>query len=173
MSSSSGYPRTRILFGSICVIAVGHAADRFVSAPGAGCRVLARLCTFFREVCRVFAARGGRRGVARRFGMARLLDQQRGHYTRVQPSRRGRRPIRMRQKSATVVVIAAVLVGTGRLGAAQSSSVPHPDINLFFTAVAQDESEAEKALDVIAAGWRSGYAGMIVELVRFLEPPRP
>ena len=62
----------------------------------------------------------------------------------------------MHLKSATFVVIAAVLVGVGPLGAAQSSSVPHPDINLFFTAVAQDELEAEKALELIAAGWRKG-----------------
>ena len=49
----------------------------------------------------------------------------------------------------------------------------HPDIRLFFTALAQDDDASEAALEEIGARWRHGYAGMIWDMVRFLVPPRP
>ena len=69
MSSSSGYPRTRILFGSINVIAVRHSAGDAVSLPGAVPSAV-RLVTFFRVAFLAAVARGGRRCVARRLGIA-------------------------------------------------------------------------------------------------------
>ena len=90
-----------------------------------------------------------------------------------QPAGRGRRRTHMYQKLTTLAVATTVLVGVAHVGTAkQSPSEAHPDIQLFFTAIAQkEEDKAKKALEEIAAGWRDGYAGMFWDLVRFMEPP--
>ena len=70
MSSSSGYPRTRILFGSIRVIAVRHSVGDAAVSLRRGVRHVVRLVTVFRAASLAVVMRGGRRGVARRLGMA-------------------------------------------------------------------------------------------------------
>lgn len=53
------------------------------------------------------------------------------------------------------------------------SRAADPDIRLFFEAASRDEAEARAALERISAGWRDAYAALIVDLVRFMPPPRP
>jgi hypothetical protein len=48
-----------------------------------------------------------------------------------------------------------------------------PDIRLFFAAASMDESESERALATLAESWRDEYAAMVVDVARFMRPPRP
>lgn len=47
-----------------------------------------------------------------------------------------------------------------------------PDIRLFLQAASRDEKASRAALEEIARSWRDGYAGMIVDLARFMCSPR-
>ena len=49
----------------------------------------------------------------------------------------------------------------------------HPDIFLFRAALDEDDDTAAAALDEIAAHWRDGYTGIVLDIVRFLVPPGP
>ena len=71
--------------------------------------------------------------------------------------------------AACVLVLASA---TDTTAAQQAAPEAHPDIRLFFTAIAEEDDQAEEALDQIAESWRHGYAGIIWDLVRFMEPPR-
>ena len=64
-------------------------------------------------------------------------------------------------------------LGAPRIGVrAQPPQAGHPDIKLFFLALAQDDDTADAALEQIAAQWRDGYAGIIWDMVRVMVPPR-
>jgi hypothetical protein len=45
-------------------------------------------------------------------------------------------------------------------------------VRLFFRVAARDEREARAALEALAASWRDGYAGMIVDIARLLHGVR-
>ena len=77
----------------------------------------------------------------------------------------------MPHKLLIVAVAIMVLAEGAGLGAQLTSSRPHPDVGLFFLATAQDDEEGDAALEEIAAGWRDGYAGMVWDLIWFMEPP--
>jgi len=47
-----------------------------------------------------------------------------------------------------------------------------PGIRRFFEAASTDAAIAEPALAALEAGWRDGYAGMLVDLARFMRSPR-
>jgi hypothetical protein len=47
------------------------------------------------------------------------------------------------------------------------------DLPLFMRAASSDGREAERALAQLASVWRPGYAPMLVDLARFILPPRP
>jgi hypothetical protein len=47
-----------------------------------------------------------------------------------------------------------------------------PPLALFFAAASADEKQAKAALERLAEGWQEGYAGMIVDIARFLRGPR-
>jgi hypothetical protein len=47
-----------------------------------------------------------------------------------------------------------------------------PEVRLFFQAASADEKQAREALDRIAAGWKDGYAAMLLDLARFMRGPR-
>ena len=71
-----------------------------------------------------------------------------------------------------VAVATMVLAASAGLGLTQPTSArSDPEIGLFFLATAQDDEEGDAALEEIAAGWRDGYAGMVWDLIRFMEPP--
>lgn len=44
-----------------------------------------------------------------------------------------------------------------------------PDINLFFQAAGKDRKLAAAALEAITANWRNAYAGMVLDLARFMS----
>ena len=67
----------------------------------------------------------------------------------------------------------ALFAAAGSTGQAQPAAAGgHPDIRLFFQAIHDDGDVADAALEQIAARWRNGYAGIIWDLVRFMQPPR-
>ena len=71
----------------------------------------------------------------------------------------------------TLVVVCAVLVGTVDEGAAQPGTpAAHPDIRLFFQAAQEDKDLSEEALEQIAASWRDGYAAIIRDMMRLMQP---
>ena len=79
----------------------------------------------------------------------------------------------MPQKLTIAAAFALALASAADATAAQQPApVSHPDIRLFFTAIADDDDQAEAALDRIAESWRDGYDGIIWDLLRFMEPPR-
>jgi hypothetical protein len=45
-----------------------------------------------------------------------------------------------------------------------------PEIDLFFQAAGKDQKKAAEALYKIAAGWQDAYAGLILDLARFMRP---
>ncbi|MGE3795906.1 MAG: DUF3179 domain-containing protein [Dehalococcoidia bacterium] len=55
---------------------------------------------------------------------------------------------------------------------APQTTRPEPPWEAFIAAGASDRKTAVAALDAIAAGWRDDYAGMIVDVARFLPSPR-
>ena len=72
-----------------------------------------------------------------------------------------------------LVVVCAVLVGTVDEGAAQPvTPAAHPDIRLFFQAAQEDKDLSEEALEQIAASWRDGYAAIIRDMMRLMQPPQ-
>lgn len=71
-----------------------------------------------------------------------------------------------RERRAALVLGLALIVSP--LAEAADPSRPVPDIRLFFQAASTDEKEARRALEVIAGGWRDGYAGLVIDLARFL-----
>ncbi len=68
-----------------------------------------------------------------------------------------------------IVLLSAVAVG-GALStpAAQSEQAPL-DLALFFQAGSQDEREARRALEAIAAGWYDGLTPMFIDMVRLMR----
>ena len=73
-----------------------------------------------------------------------------------------------------IVCALGIVAGASAIPVAQQPAAGgHPDIRLFFMAIAQDDDQTEAALNQIAASWRDGYAGMIWDLARRMAPPRP
>ena len=68
--------------------------------------------------------------------------------------------------------------GLGAVVAGAREQVPgaHPDLREFFLAagvVTDSADAADDAIDTIGAAWRDGYAGMVWDMLRFMQPPRP
>ena len=62
------------------------------------------------------------------------------------------------------------------MSAAPQTAAPgrHPDIALFFEAAdPEDEDAAEAALAQIADLWRDGYAAIVRDMLRLMQPPAP
>lgn len=68
---------------------------------------------------------------------------------------------------AATVGLASISPHTNAQGPAEA-----PAWQAFLVAAGSDRRQAEAALDAIAAGWRDGYAAMIVDVTRFLPSPR-
>jgi hypothetical protein len=56
--------------------------------------------------------------------------------------------------------------------AGQETTIEEPPWQSFIVAGANDQRASRQALDVIAAGWKDGYAAMIVDVARLLPSPR-
>ncbi|MBA3296373.1 MAG: DUF3179 domain-containing protein, partial [Acidobacteria bacterium] len=71
-------------------------------------------------------------------------------------------------------MLAAILFVLGGLGVARSQDVrlEPPPWQAFMAAAGSDRRQAQAALDAIAVRWQDGYAGMIVDVARFLPSPR-
>ena len=46
----------------------------------------------------------------------------------------------------------------------------HPELRVFVDATSQDERKAEAALAALAESWRDGYACVLLDLARFMQP---
>ncbi len=64
-------------------------------------------------------------------------------------------------------VLFLAVLAPSLLGAAEP-----PELAAFFAAASADEKQAKAGLERLAAGWQEGYAGMIVDIARFLRGPR-
>lgn len=67
------------------------------------------------------------------------------------------------------MILISTLLGAALAGAATPAI---PDIGLFFRAASLKEEEARPALETLAAAWKDGYAGPLIDLARFMRPPR-
>lgn len=68
-------------------------------------------------------------------------------------------------------VLAAGLAGLLAWSAsAAQSDQSVPDVRLFLAAAGRDDKQARAALQGIAAAWRDGYAGLVLDLARFFPP---
>jgi hypothetical protein len=64
--------------------------------------------------------------------------------------------------------LAVLLLAGRRAGAAEA-----PDYRLFFEAASVDEKAAKAAqTQIVGAGWRDAYAGLVIDVARFLPLPR-
>ena len=72
-----------------------------------------------------------------------------------------------------LLVAVFLLAGAASPAAAQpAASGRHPDIALFFEAAdPEDEDAAEAALAQIADLWRDGYAAILRDMMRLMQPP--
>lgn len=78
--------------------------------------------------------------------------------------------IRRLAAAAVVAAVLAALPRTARSAAPQpAASARIPTLDLFFKAAGNDQAAAESALAEIAAGWRNGYAGMVVDQLAMLQ----
>ena len=78
-------------------------------------------------------------------------------------------------KRLTIValVLVAFLGAVVQSAGQPSASAEHADIRLFFQAAQEDEDLSEAALEQIAAaGWRDGYAAIIRDMMRLMQPPQ-
>jgi len=85
---------------------------------------------------------------------------------------RARRPTDMPSFRAAglAVAVAGLVPWLALVLRAQAQAQP-PDIKLFFMAAAQDERQAQQALEQLAAAWRDGYAAILWDIARFMRPP--
>ena len=70
------------------------------------------------------------------------------------------------------IAVALILLGGFGAATAWHAQTSEPPWQAFIAAGGSDRREAEAALADIAAGWRDGYAAMIVDVARFLPSPR-
>ena len=57
---------------------------------------------------------------------------------------------------------------------AQAGQDSRPDLLDFLRVASGDDQEmAEDAVDRISTNWRDGYAGMVWDMLRLQQPPRP
>lgn len=68
-----------------------------------------------------------------------------------------------------VALLALLLVAAPWAAPAASSAKPVPSLDLFFKAASPDDSTADAALAEIAAGWKDGYAGMIIDQALLMQ----
>jgi hypothetical protein len=71
---------------------------------------------------------------------------------------------------ASIIAMLLLVCTWGAVTQTPPASGTHPDIRLFFQAIARDEAVANEALQLIAARWKNGYAGIIWDLARFFPP---
>ena len=69
-------------------------------------------------------------------------------------------------------LLSVVATTTLTMVAVFATAPPAPPIARFLDAASPDEKTARAALDEIAAGWKDGYAAMIIDLVRLMRGPR-
>ena len=69
-------------------------------------------------------------------------------------------------------LLSVVATTTLTMVAVLATAPPPPPIARFLDAASPDEKTARAALDEIAAGWKDGYAAMIIDLVRLMRGPR-
>ena len=79
------------------------------------------------------------------------------------------RRLRLVKTTRILSVTAALLLVAGCPMAAQAPSGP-PPLALFFEAASSDAAVADRALKSLASSWRQGYAAMLIDLARFLNP---
>ncbi|MFQ5743119.1 MAG: DUF3179 domain-containing protein [Acidobacteriota bacterium] len=79
-------------------------------------------------------------------------------------------------RSALAAILSTIVVGVPSLeGIPAQAHLPAqdpkaPEIRLFFQATSQEKKGAEEALKQIAAGWKDGYAAMLVDLMGLMRP---
>ena len=81
--------------------------------------------------------------------------------------------MRLRSRLLVVVVPAAILLAVslpGR-GIVRGQTPADPDVQQFFLLTAVDDDVAERASETIGANWRDGYAGIVWDMLRFMQPP--
>ncbi len=69
----------------------------------------------------------------------------------------------MRRLTLVALVTSALSIGQTRA----------PDLALFTRAASSDAREADRALADLATVWRPGYTPILIDLARFILPPRP
>jgi hypothetical protein len=69
-------------------------------------------------------------------------------------------------------VLASAMTCAAAAGQPEGAGAAPPGIRIFFDAASTDASVATPALETLAAAWRDGYSGMIVDLSRFMRSPR-
>ena len=80
----------------------------------------------------------------------------------------------MSSRLRAAILPAAILLAFGLTGGGvlwgQATAVD-PDLQQFFLLTAVDDDVADEAIDTIGDGWRDGYAGMVWDMLRFMQPP--
>ena len=75
--------------------------------------------------------------------------------------------------AGALALLAPLLLGAPPPAAAQPSAGQDPDVRLFFQAAQREDDVAEEALAQIAAAWRDGYAPIVRDMLRLMQPPAP
>lgn len=69
-----------------------------------------------------------------------------------------------------LALLTLIVVAVARTAAsATQSATPVPTVDLFFKAAAIDDETANAALTQIAAGWRNGYAALIIDMAGLIR----
>ena len=68
----------------------------------------------------------------------------------------------------TILLVAAPWAALAAPPHAQAAQ-PIPTVDLFFRAISNNQDAAEVALAQIAAGWRNGYAGLIIDQAAMMQ----
>lgn len=76
--------------------------------------------------------------------------------------------MRLNSRRALCLALGPV-IALGLLGAAAADV---PDVHLFFQAASLEDEQSRAALGSLAAAWKDGYAGLIVDLARFMRRAR-
>ena len=79
----------------------------------------------------------------------------------------------MTRQTAFIAILTTIVLTVPRAArpaAPQTAPVaPIPTVDLFFAAASSDEAAAQNALAQIGAGWKNGYAGMLVDALAMLQ----
>lgn len=79
----------------------------------------------------------------------------------------------MRVSFSVALLAGAIALAAGPMGrvVASAQTTPPVDLQQFFLLTAVDDDVAEAASETIIDGWRDGYAGMLWDMLRFMQPP--